>query len=582
MSEQKLTGYPSVDKPWLKYYSEAAICSKAPECTMYEYICENNAEHLGSNAVTYLGAKITYKKLLSAIDQTAAAFSALGVQHGDVVTIQSLTIPQVIFSIYALSKIGAIANLIYANMDGPAMLASMAETGSRILVIMEPIFKSIKDDLAGTDLKAVIVMRIQDELDAISKVLYNISTKTQKTVAEGCVTPWKDFFNAGQGKEAAVIGRGSDPAIMVYTGGTTGKSKAVVLSNNNLNAAALQYLHLGFERGKTMLCSLPPFIAFGIVVTVHTPLAFGLNTALCVTHDLSEIGSFVQRYKPNYIICGTAQAEKLMANLQRKKIDLSFLRCLSLGGDMLPEKTERVLNGFLISHNAKIRIAQGYAMTETTAAAVGSTRTIGTTVYKKGTVGVPFVHTNIKIVDPENGETLKYNESGEICISGPCTMMAYFKNEEETRHILRVHDDGVVWVHTGDIGSIDEDGFITVTGRIKRIILTSENGVFHKVFPKLLEDKFETCDCIDSLAVVGRGRPNDALSHDLVAFVVLKGGSSQAHALSALTAYAEKHFEHFERPREYIFVGRLPRTSIGKIDYRTLEAIASQKEGAVE
>lgn len=576
MRAQTLTGYPSVDKPWLKYYSETAIYSKTPECTMYEYVCKNNKEYLRSNALTYLGQKITYRKLLSAIDQTAAAFSALGVQRGDIVTIQSLTIPQVIFSIYALSKIGAIANLIYANMDGPAVCASIAETNSHILVVMEPIFNIIKGDFADANLKAIIVMRIQDEMDFITKALYSISSKTIKAMSESCIIPWRTFFNMGRGKETSIIGQGSDPAIMVYTGGTTGKSKAVVLSNNNVNAAALQYLHLGFERGKTMLCSLPPFIAFGIVVTLHTPLAFGLNTALCVTRDLSEIGGFVQKYRPNYIICGTAQAEKLMASLQHKKIDLSFLRCLSLGGDMLPEKTENMLNEFLISHNAKIQIAQGYAMTETAATAVGSTRTIGTTVYKKGTVGVPLVHTNIKIVDPENEEMLKYNQSGEICVSGPCTMMEYFKDEEETHRILKIHDDGIVWVHTGDIGSMDEDGFITITGRIKRIILTSENGIFHKVFPKLLEDKFETCDCIDSLAIVGRERSNDTLSHDLVAFVVLKNNISQVYALPTLTAYAEKHFEHYERPCKYIFIENLPRTQIGKIDFKALEKLAAE------
>lgn len=363
---------------------------------------------------------------------------------------------------------------------------------------------------------------------------------------------------------------------MVYTGGTTGKSKAVVLSNNNINAGALQYLYLGFERGKKMLCPLPPFIAFGITVTLHMPLAFGLKTVLCVGSDLSKIGEFVQKYKPNYIICGTVQAEKLLVMFQNQKIDLSFLRCLSLGGDVLPESTEDRLNNFLIAHNAKIRIAQGYAMTETAAAAVASTRTIGTTVYKKGTVGIPLVHTNIKVVNPDTGESLKYGQNGEICISGPCTMIGYFQDAGETGHVLKVHDDGVTWVHTGDVGNMDEDGFITIAGRIKRMILTIENGVFHKVFPKLLEDKFQKCGCIRLISIVGKLKSNDVLIYNLIAFVVLEDNILEKSALSVLEEYAKEHFEPYERPSKYVFVSDMPRTAIGKIDILALEK--KQKE----
>ncbi len=576
MEEKKLTGYPSIDKPWLKYYSDDAIGSKVPECTMYEYIRDNNKAHLSDIAVVYFGRKITYKELLACVDQTAAAFEQLGVRRGDIVTIQSLSIPQVVFMIYALSKIGAVANLIFANANASAVKASLAETGSHVLVSMEPIYNSMKDSLCNADLDAIIVIGIQDEMDFLTKTVYSISAKTKKLKPNGCVFPWKDFFATGKEKSSAVTGKNLDPVIMVYTGGTTGKSKAVVLSNYNINAGALQYVYLGFERQKTMLCALPPFIAFGITVTLHTPLAFGLRTALCVGADPTEIGRFVERYKPNYIICGTAQAEKMMAALQSKKTDLSFLRCLSLGGDVLPEKLEDELNEFLIAYNAKIRIAQGYAMSETAAATAASTRTIDTTVYKKGTIGVPLVHTNIKIVDPDSGEILKYNQNGEICIHGPSTMMEYFHNREETDNILKVHEDGLLWVHTGDIGSVDEDGFITIAGRIKRMILTFEDNICHKVFPKLLEDEFLKCDCLKAISIVGKARKGDSLVNDLVAFVVLEDSITGETAKAQLAEYAQKMFESYERPCKYIVVNQLPRTTIGKVDYRALEKEAEK------
>ena len=576
MEEKKLTGYPSIDKPWLKYYSEEAIHSRAPECTMYEYVLNNNKDHYDDIALVYFGKKITYKELFAAIDQTAAAFSHLGIKRGDVVTIQSLSIPQVVYTIYALSKIGAVANLIFANANADAVKASMAETDSHVLVVMEPIFNAIQDKLSNANLNAIIVMRIQDDMDFVTKTIYSITTNARTLKTQGCLLTWNAFYSTGAGKAVNVQGKSTDPVIMVYTGGTTGKSKAVVLSNQNINAGALQYVYLGFERQNTMLCALPPFIAFGITVTLHTPLAFGLKTALCVGADPTDIGGFVKKYKPNYIICGTVQAEKMMAAIQDEKIDLSFLKCLSLGGDVLPEKLEDKLNEFLIVHNAKIRIAQGYAMSETSAATAASTRTIDTTVYKKGTIGVPLVHTNIKIVDPDTGDTLKYGQNGEICIHGPCTMMEYFKQPDETSNVLKVHDDGLLWVHTGDIGSVDEDGFITISGRIKRMILTFENGVCHKVFPKLLEDEYAKCDCIKAISIVGRGRKDESLVNDLIAFAVCEDDVSETCAQAELRIFAEKHFESYERPVRYVFLNQLPRTTIGKVDYRVLEREAEK------
>ena len=571
MEEKKLTGCPSIDKPWLKYYTEDAINSVVPECTMYAYVRDNNKNHLEDIALVYFNRKISYKSLIASIDQTAAAFTKLGVKRGDIVTIQALTVPQVVYTIYALSKLGAVANLIYANSNAEAVKASMAETDSTVLVIMEPIFRVLKEGLADACLKKIIVMGVQDEMDLVTKTLYSIASKPQKIKYDERILSWRDFYATGKGTVVPGQGQSADPVIMVYTGGTTGKSKAVVLSNYNINAGALQYVHLGFERQNTMLCALPPFIAFGITVTLHTPLVFGLKTAICMGVDPTQIGSFVMKYKPNYMICGVLHAENMMKYFKNRHIDLSFLKCLSLGGDVLPEAMEDRVNKFLSEHNAKIQVAQGYAMSETSAATAASTRTIGYAVYKKGTTGVPLVHTNIKIVDPDTGENLKYGQNGEICISGPCTMMEYFRQPEETRNVLKMHDDGILWVHTGDVGNVDEDGFITIIGRIKRMILTFESGVFHKVYPKLLEDEFAKADMLKAISIVGRAKAADTIIHDLIAFAVPKEGISEECAQDALRKFASAHLETYERPVQYVFLDELPRTTIGKVDFRALE-----------
>ena len=573
-TEKKLTGYPSIDKPWLTYYSEEAINASLPECTIYEYLWENNKDNLNDVALVYFGKKITYKELFANIDKTASAFVALGVLKGDIVTIQSLSLPQVVFIIYALSKIGAVANLVYATSTLEELRSNIVETQSAIYITIDSIFDKFDEDINIECLKKTIVLSIDDEMGLLAKTVYRLKAKNNCHKNNGNILRWKEFIDCGIDEKVDLTGESNDAVVMVYTGGTTGKSKGVLLSNYNLNVGALQYWHLGFERQKIFLSVLPPFIAFGITVTMHMLLTFGLKTVLGLAVNPSEISGFIEQYKPNYVICGTVQAEKMMNVLNQKKIDLSFLTCLSVGGDVLTPKLEERLNNFLERHNSKIKVAQGYAMSETAASTAASTYTVENVVYKKGTIGVPFVYTNIKIVDVDTNEELPYGMKGEICINAPCVMMGYYKNEEETRNILKLHSDGKVWVHTGDVGMIDESGFITITGRIKRMILCWENGVCHKVFPKILEDEFLKIECINSISIVGKPEQEE---NNLVAFVVTEKDVVEQKVLAELEKFAKDNFEKYECPSKYVVLKNLPLTTIGKIDYRKLEKMADEE-----
>lgn len=561
---------PSIEKPWLKYYSQDEINSTLPQCTMYEYICNNNKDHLDDVAMLYFGRKLTYREVFNAIDQTAAAFVQLGVKAGDVVTIQSLSLPQVIFSVYALNKIGAVANLVYANIKATELKSNLSETGSRILVIMEHLYDGIANDSVCKELDAVILLGIQDEMTFLKKAAFNIAMKAKKNKTEGHVFSWSAFFATGKGKETKIQGKNEDLAIMVYTGGTTGKSKGVMLSNFNMNVGAKQYMALGFKRNNTLLCVLPPFIAFGLTVTIHMPLSFGVRVALCISSDPTEISQFVTEYHPEYIICGTAQAEKMVKALDHKHIDLSNLTFFGVGGEALSAVLEENVNSFLHNHGSPTKIIQGYAMSETAASSTAAVSSI----FKNGTVGIPFVHTVIKIVDTDTATELPYGAKGEICISAPCTMMGYWQNQEETNNVLRIHSDGQTWVHTGDLGTMDEDGFIKIVGRMKRIILTFENDVFHKVFPKLLEDGFLKTNMIQAISIVGKA--NERTTNDLIAFVVPNQDTDKTAVLQTLKEYADNHLETYERPTHYIVVDKLPLTTVGKVDYRALEQEAEK------
>ncbi|MBQ8039764.1 MAG: AMP-binding protein, partial [Lachnospiraceae bacterium] len=253
--------------------------------------------------------------------------------------------------------------------------------------------------------------------------------------------------------------------------------------------------------------------------------------------------------------------------------DLSFLICLSVGGDTLSTKLEDRLNDFLSSHNSKIKVAQGYAMSETSASTAASTYTREKVIFKAGTIGVPLVYTCLKVVD-ENNKELPYGEQGELCINAPCVMQGYYENEAETKNILKKHEDGTVWIHTGDVGSIDKDGFVTIVGRIKRMILTVEDGVCHKVFPKLLEEALLTTSCVKEISVVGKEHAEKM--NTLMAFIVLEENITEENAIAKLQQYAQENFEGYECPVKYVVRDSLPRTTIGKVDYRALETIAKE------
>ncbi len=574
-TEKELTGFPSIDKPWLKYYSEEAINASLPECTIYEYLWENNKDHLDDVALIYFGRKIKYNELFKKIDIVASAFSSFGIKKGDIVTIQSLSIPQVIYCIYALSKIGAVANLVYANSTSAEIIELLVQTKSKLYLCMDIIFKKFTTHIETEYLKNIVLMSISDEMPFIVKSIYDFKNKTMVS-ENGNLLSWKKFVSLPI-RETSINGDNNDTVVMVYTGGTTGKTKAVMLSNYNLNLAALQYVQLGFERGKTFLSVIPPFIAFGITVSMHMPLANGLKTVLHISADPSEISKSFVKYKPNYIICGTVQAEKLANKLNDAKIDLSHLICFSVGGDILTNKLENQLNSFLHSHNTKICVAQGYAMSETSAATAASTYTCFKIVLKRGTIGVPLLYTNVKIVDENTNKELQYNTRGEICINSPCNMSGYYKNEEETNIVIKRHDDGLLWVHTGDIGSIDEDGFITIVGRIKRIVIVVVNGIYHKVFPKILEDKFMEMDCINAISIVGRKTDSEEMN-ELIGFVVLNNGYLPEDVRKELSLFSTQSFEEYERPRRFVFIEKIPITTIGKVNYRALEKMAEQED----
>ena len=571
MEEKKLTGYPSIDKPWLKYYTKEAIERKLAPNTIYGYLWEQNKGHLNDIALVYFQRKISYQKLFQNIEQCARSLTALGVKPGDIITISTLAIPQTVVLLYAISRIGAVANLVYVTSTEAEVNHFLKHTDSRLYFALSGIYEKCPAVLDGTNVEKTILLSLDTEMDSLTRFVYRMTSHSRKYPDSERVLSWDSFMALTLERYADTPVDAQRPVAMVYTGGTTGTSKAVVLTNNSINSLVFQYekADMGFVRQKIFMDSLPPFIAFGLTVSLHLPLCMGVKTVLIPDPSTVNAAKQFLKYRPNYYVAGPAQIEEIFKQPKAKKMNFSFLEILATGGDALPASREHNINDFLKSHHCTTSVFQGYGMSEL--AATVCTGKPG--VIRFGTVGIPLSDTNVKIIDIESGIELGYGQQGELCIMAPSVMAGYYKDDSETAAILKRHGDGLYWVHTGDIGSIDTDGFLTITGRIKRMIYTVETGVYHKVFPKLLEEQLEKLSGVQSAIIVGNSAHPEKCK--LVAFIV----SDSKHPVTKeeLQVYAVENFESYEQPIQYRFIAELPRTKLSKVDYRALEREA-QKE----
>lgn len=564
-TEHELTGYPSVDKPWLKYYDKALIEEDIPKCSAFRMLYERNKDYLTDTALLYFHKKMTYKMLFQKIEKAAAALAALGIGKGDIVTLQTLNMPQTVILFYALSYIGAVANSIFVTEGEEELHDILLTTESKMYITMDSFWSSHRNAVLGTDVTHVLLLQVAQEADTVTKIVLSVKRKSPN--AE-CLT-WNTFLAFGN-KKADEVNDSSLPMAMVYTGGTTGKSKAVVLSSKNLNALVMQYEHtyVGLKRGGVFMNSLPTFIAFGIVCSMHMPLCLGIVNIIVADPTPMNSGKYFAKYKPNYFVNGIAGIESIINHPKVRKMKLDFIKVLAAGGEPVPVSLEEKTNHFLREHQSNARLCIGYGMTEVASTVVTSSPRAD----RMGTVGIPLPETVVKIVEPETTRELTYDVEGEICFHTPTMMLGYYKEEEETKNIIKLHPDGMLWVHSGDIGRISRDGFLVVVGRIKRIISIRKDGIYHKVFSKLIEETLGKADGVEGIVIVGREKP--AIEHELVAFVVKNSQREEEEVKCQLQKYAQKNMETWERPIEYRFVENFPRTDVGKINYRKLEEMA--------
>lgn len=586
------TGYSSIDKQWLKYYSDDAIESDLPQMTALSYMKENNKDNLNGIALNFFGLKMSYRELFKKIDEVSKALVSFGVKQGDVVVINSVTLPQTIFLLYALNKIGAIADLTDLRTDANGMKHYFDEGNAKLVFTLDTCYLGFKDILNETSVEKIVLLNPTDTVPLIGKIGSSLKENNKLSLKEkqlkrkekrkidnilktdGRVYRWSDFLS-NKKENIQVIEKDYEkdyPIAIVHTSGTTSTPKSVVLTNDNFNAMSLQYSVSDFKyaKGESLLNIIPIFVAYGVVNSLHMPLCLGMTNIVYPKVVGADFPDIIKKFKPNHVIAIPMHWEYLLHNESAKTMDLSFLKTAACGGDNLNVELEKKLNDFLLQHNSKSKIVKGYGMTEISACAVTNTNNNS----KVGSVGIPLVKNNISIIDPDTGLEVRLGQKGEICMQSPTIMKEYLNNKEATVEAMKQHADGGVWLHSGDLGHFDNDANLMIDGRLKRLII--RRGF--KISAVAIENVIMKNENVESCAVVKA--PHDEDGETPFVFIVLKENISYNTQIlkeineMCLTELPEYYVPEFNN---FVIVKELPYTKNGKLDLVSLEKIASSE-----
>lgn len=554
-TNNELTGYASVDKPWLKWYDENVITERIPTISLYDYIYRENRDRLENIAVSFFEKTISYGEVFDNIEIVYKAFLGYGVRQGDIVSVCIPNIPEAIYIFYALNKIGAICNYVDPRANVNVMAYHIRIAKSDLLITISDCYEMFKGIKKDAEIKCIAVLNVVESLNKYKGT--DITDETDCT--------WEQFIHVDENPEIEKTEVDENcPACILHTGGTTGTPKGALLSNKNFHSLVIQWKSLGlpYEAKKTLLSLMPPFVSFGLTANMHVPLCYGMELILIPEYNPLKVVDQIAKYHPNCIPASPAHWEEILINKKIRRMDLSFLEVAFVGGDIISSKLERGLNKLFKATNANTSLINAYGMTETTTAI---SVPFSEKVRHEGSVGVPLPQTIVGIFDDDCNE-LKYDELGEICVRSNSVMLEYYKSDE-TEQTLIIHNDGNRWMHTGDMGTISRDGILTIKGRKKRIIIRYD-GI--KIYPVEVENVIMQIPEVRKCIVVGKKDRRHLQGSFPVAYIIIDS-SDKDTLIQKAKDYSIDHIIDYAVPEQFFVIEDIPFTANGKIDYRLLE-----------
>lgn len=565
------------ERPWLEFYEEENIPSSIeyPDCSMVDMVIQSAEKWPDNVAYTYYGHKVTYKNFVKKIEKAARALKNYGVKEGDRVTICMPNTPEGITMVYAVNMVGAVCNMVHPLSSEKELEYYIKVADSKYVLVIDAVFDKIYKLRDTAQLERIIVVRPSAGLGFLKKKLYNTLhiKKVRLPSNDSRVVLWEDFIANSyfyQGNYHEERG-GNDLAVIMYSGGTTGAPKAVMLSNLNINAESIcdGTMIRQIVPGATVLSILPIFHCFGLGICIHTPLCKGMGCILVPAFSHKQFADIIKKNEPNFIV-GVPTLFEALINTKLRSDDLKSVTAVICGGDALNQTLRDKVNDYLKAHGSNAKIRVGYGLTEGSGAVCLSPEN----AFADGIIGVPFPDTHLKIVKNDTFDELPAEGEGEICISGPLVMMGYLGDDAETAQALRVHPDGRLWLHTGDIGYVGkDDGLIYFAQRLKRIIISSG----YNIYPTHLESIINSHEAVLTSTVIGIDHPYKGQVPK--AFIVLKPGYKAGKKIEReIRELLERNVPIYALPVAYEFRDKLPQTKVGKVAFKKLEEEEKKKK----
>lgn len=554
--------------PWADHLGDVPLHLEYFEGSMFEAL-ENIARQYPDNiAFDFMGKSTSYRRLIEETERCAKALKTIGVRENDRVTIAMPNCPQAIYMFYAVNLVGAVANMIHPLSAEKEIEFYLNESESVTAITLDQFYDKFERIRENTKVVNIIIASVKDALSRPVRAGYMLTEgrKIQRIPEDAPVIRWKDFLNLSKAcfYTFRVDRKADDPAVILYSGGTTGTTKGIVLTNKNFNALGQQVVAANpmFRVGDKMLAAMPLFHGFGLGVCIHTMLSQGGRCILIPRFTAKSYARQIVKYRCNFIAGVPTLYEALLRLPDMDGADLSCLKGVFSGGDSLSVELKKKFDKFLYDHKAVIQVREGYGTTETVTACCLTPPHL----FKEGSIGLPFPDTFIKIVEPGTERELPYGEEGEILLAGPTVMKEYMKHPEETARTLRRHSDGLTWVYTGDLGTMDSEGFIFFRGRAKRMIISSG----YNIYPGQVENVLDSHELVQMSCVIGV--PDPYRMQKVKAFVTLKPGvSADDKTKQILMDYCRKHIAKYAMPYDIEFKDDMPKTLVGKVAYRILE-----------
>lgn len=566
----------TVKKPWLSFYTNGEEEKlEYPTGSLYDALavqCLHTPEKL---AVEYYNTKISYKELLLNIHICAKAFVAIGVKKGDIITLCLPNIPEAIYAFYAVNALGAVASMVHPLSGENEIAKFIKESDSKVVVTIPAVCEKIANILPKVELLSVIAISPKESMDRTLSWAYSLkrADKNFKKIPKSIALSYRTFLNKGRHEPLSLPqNKGEDMAAILYSGGTSGSPKGICLSNLNFNALAKQSIAAiaTLDSSERVLSIMPIFHGFGLGVGIHTILLLGATVIIRPTFSVKTFHKLLLQYSPTVLVGVPTLYEALLRSEKMKQVDLSQLNAVVSGGDSLSVSLKKKVDEFLAQHGANVTVREGYGLTE---CVTGSCLT-PLNHYKPGSIGIPYPGMAYKIIEPNTQKNLPFGQEGEIAISGATLMQGYWQEEDATAKAIQAHADGLTWLHTGDLGSMDEEGFVYFKQRIQRMIVSSG----YNVYPQYIEEVIDSHPKVLMSAVVGV--PHAYKQQVAKAYVVLKNGVSPSESLQQeIQDLCVKNLAIYSLPADIIFKEELPKTLVGKVAYQELVKEASKENG---